>query len=224
MTSSVNWANPRLMSGSIDHLAVAATSIEGRQLDEVLGVDLSPGGKHARMGTHNRLLRLGPRSYLELIAIDPAGTAPAHRRWFELDEPAMQARLAEGPHLVHWVARVESTATPVLPIDVGPWESFQRGDLSWQLTVRPDGILPAGGVAPSLICWSGSAHPAARLPEVGVTLEALELEHPRSAEIQRQLDLLGLDVRCTASTRPRLVAHLRTPAGARTLRSNESIR
>jgi hypothetical protein len=212
------------MSGSIDHLAVAATSIEGRQLDELLGVDLSPGGKHARMGTHNRLLRLGPTSYLELIAVDPQGTAPGHPRWFELDDPAMQARLAEGPRLAHWVARVESTRTPVLPIDVGPWESFQRGDLSWQLTVRPDGTLPSGGVAPSLICWSGSAHPASRLPEVGVSLEALELEHPRAAEIQDQLDLLELDVRCTPSAQPRLVAHLRTPAGSRTLRSNEPIR
>src|SRR6516165_5006937 len=97
------------MRSSIDHLAVAATSIEGRQLDELLGVDLAPGGRHARMGTHNRLLRLGPTSYLELISIDPQGTAPGHPRWFELDEPAMKARLATGPRLVHWVARVEST-------------------------------------------------------------------------------------------------------------------
>lgn len=212
------------MGSSIDHLAVAATSIEGRQLDELLGVDLSPGGRHARMGTHNRLLRLGPTSYLELIAIDPQGTAPGHARWFELDEPRMQARLATGARLVHWVARVESTDLPELPVDVGPWERFQRGDLSWELTVRGDGTLPADGVAPSLIHWPGPAHPAARLPDVGVTLEALELEHPRAAEIQRQLDLLGLDVRCAPASQARLVAWLRTPVGERTLRSDEPIR
>ena len=66
------------------------------------------------MGTHNRLLRLGPTWYLELLAIDPQGTTPAHPRWFELDEPAMKARLASGPRLVHWIARVERTELPRL--------------------------------------------------------------------------------------------------------------
>ena len=86
------------------------------------------------MGTHNRLLRLGAGTYLELIAIDPDAATPGRSRWFELDDPAMQARLASGPRLVHWVARVDTTELPALPIDVGPWEPFQRGDLSWQLT------------------------------------------------------------------------------------------
>jgi hypothetical protein len=208
------------MAPSLDHLAVATTSIENRRLDGLLGVDLSPGGKHARMGTHNRLLRLGATSYLELIAIDPQATAPAHPRWFELDEPAMQARLAAGPRLVHWVARVETTELPALPFDVGPWEKFQRGRLSWQLTVRADGRLPADGVVPSLICWDGDAHPAARLPDAGVTLEGLELQHPRASEVQRQLDLLGLEVRCAAASVPRIVAHLRTPSRVTTLASS----
>jgi hypothetical protein len=208
------------MALSLDHLAVAATSIEDRRLDDLLGVDLSPGGKHARMGTHNRLLRLGASSYLELIAIDPQATAPAHPRWFELDEPAMQARLAAGPRLVHWVARLATTELPALLFDVGPWEKFQRGDLSWQLTVRADGRLPADGVVPSLIWWDGEAHPAARLPDAGVALERLELGHPRAVEVQRQLDLLGLEVRCTQSPVPRIVAHLRTPSGVTTLASS----
>jgi hypothetical protein len=78
-------------------------------------------------------------------------------------------------------------------------------------------------VAPSLIHWPGPAHPAARLPDVGVTLAALELEHPRAADIQRQLDLLGLDVRCTPSAQPQIVVRLKTPAGERTLRSTEPI-
>ena len=209
------------MGAAIDHLAVATTSLESRELDELLGVPLSPGGRHARMGTHNRLLRLGGGAYLELIAIDPAGALPERPRWFELDEPATQSRLARGPRLVHWVARVDSTELPPLPFDVGLWEQFQRGDLSWQLTVRADGSLPAEGIVPSLICWSGSAHPAARLPDVGVSLEALELEHPRAAEVQRQLDLLTLPCRCTAAPMPRLTVHLRTPLGPRTLHSSE---
>ncbi len=213
------------MGASVDHLAVAASSLEAGALvlERWLGVPLSHGGQHARMGTHNRLLRLGPSSYLELIAIDPAGAKPEHPRWFELDDPATQGRLATGPRLVHWVARVETTALPDLPIDVGPWEAFQRGELSWRLTVRPDGTLPADGVVPSLISWPGAPHPAALLPDVGVTLEALELMHPHAPWIRIQLDMLGLDVLCTYNPRPQLVARLATPGGPRILRSDEAI-
>ena len=212
------------MSAALDHLAVAASSLDASALERVLGVPLAGGGKHARMGTHNRLLRLGSDAYLELIAIDPEGTLPGRPRWFDLDAPAMRELLAEGPRLVHWVARVKTTALPALPFDVGPWEPFQRGDLCWQLTVRADGALPADGVVPSLICWGGPAHPAARLPDAGVTLEGLELEHPQAADVQRQLDLLELPYRCQAARVPRITAHLRTPAGTRTLRSSEPIR
>ncbi len=212
------------MRAALDHLAIAASSLDVSTLERVLGVPLAGGGKHTRMGTHNRLLRLGSDAYLELIAPDPEGIPPERPRWFALDAPTMQALLAEGPRLVHWVARVLTTELPPLPFDVGPWESFQRGDLSWQLTVRGDGALPADGVVPSLICWGGPAHPAARLPDAGVTLEGLELEHPRGEDVQRQLDLLGLPYRCATAPVPRITVHLRMPAGTRTLHSTEPIR
>lgn len=62
---------------AVDHLVVAAAGLDAGTawLEAHLGVPLAPGGRHAAMGTHNRLLRLGPRLYLELIAIDP--DAPA---------------------------------------------------------------------------------------------------------------------------------------------------
>ena len=67
---------------ALDHLVVAARDLEtgAAWLEERLGARLSAGGRHADMGTHNRLLRLGERRYLELIAIDPAGPPPARPR------------------------------------------------------------------------------------------------------------------------------------------------
>jgi hypothetical protein len=61
-----------------DHLVVAAASLASGAawLERRLGVPLQPGGQHSAMGTHNRLLRLGADSYLELIAIDPSLPAP----------------------------------------------------------------------------------------------------------------------------------------------------
>jgi len=209
----------------LDHLIVGADSLARAvpELERFLGVSLSGGGKHVTMGTHNKLLRLGNDAYLEVLAIDPEGTRPERPRWVGLDEPETRARLAEGPRLLHWSARVDTTKPPELPLDIGPFERFQRGDFAWELTVRGDGRLAADGLAPSLIHWEGS-HPVERLPDVGVTLETLELEHPRAGEVQRQLDALGLSIRCSEAAVPRVTAHLRTPAGTRTIRSTESIR
>ena len=56
----------------LDHIAVAATDLAaGAQAVEAkLGLTLQHGGQHPHMGTHNRLMSLGP-DYLEVIAIDP---------------------------------------------------------------------------------------------------------------------------------------------------------
>jgi len=209
----------------LDHLIVGADSLAraAPELERFLGVSLAGGGKHLTMGTHNRLLRLGNDAYLELLAIDPDGARPDRPRWVGLDEPETRARLAEGPRLLHWSARLDTTELPDLPLDIGPFEQFKRGDFGWQLTVRADGKLAVDGLAPSLIRWEGP-HPVERLPDVGVTLEALELEHPRAAEVQRQLDALGLSIRCGEAPVPRITAHLRTSAGTRTLRSTEPLR
>ena len=63
----------------LDHIAVAAESLaEGAaHVEAALGVPLSDVGVHDLMGTHNRLLSLGPGLYLEVIAIDPEARPPA---------------------------------------------------------------------------------------------------------------------------------------------------
>ena len=49
------------MQTALDHLVVAAAGLDAGAawLEAHLGVPLAPGGKHAAMGTHNRLLKLG---------------------------------------------------------------------------------------------------------------------------------------------------------------------
>ena len=213
------------MSARLDHIVLAADSLEtgADAVERTLGVSLSPGGQHPRMGTHNRLLRLGGDAYLEVIAVDPDAPAPPHRRWFDLDSAQSRAGLRSGPRLVHWVVRVEAKTLPPLPYDPGPWEPFQRGALSWRLTVRANGTLPLDGVAPSFIAWEGVDHPSQRLPETGCTLEMLHLEHPRAVELQRALAALGLPLRCAPQSEPRLTVELRTPTGLHVLRSTESL-
>lgn len=140
---------------------------------------MAPGsaiGKHVTMGTHNRLLSLGPRRFLEVIAIDPEAPAPARPRWFELDTPAMRERLARSAALVHWVERSDdlevATREYLVPVDITP---FARGAYRWKMALTRDGSLPAGGAIATLIQWDG-AHPADALADAGVRLADLAHE------------------------------------------------
>lgn len=214
------------MSAELDHLVVAAANLDegAAWLEHHLGVELTPGGRHAAMGTRNRLLRLGPALYLELIAIDPEAPAPARARWFGLDDPRLRARIAERPRLIHWVARTNdiAIARAACPEPLGEILPMNRGDLEWLITVPEDGHLPGEGLVPSLIQWQTDEHPAARLPDAGCALMKLEGFHPEPAHIQGALDALGLTgtlalYRSEAGEPPALAAYIRTPAGLRDL-------
>jgi hypothetical protein len=105
------------MNTRLDHLVVLAASLEDgeRWCERVLGLRPGTGGRHALMGTHNRLLRIlspsYPDAYLEIIAIEP-GVVPERaagkRRWFDMDDPRLAQQIAEtGPRLIAWVARTD---------------------------------------------------------------------------------------------------------------------
>jgi hypothetical protein len=155
-----------------DHLVVAARTLDegAAWVESRLGVKMSQGGKHALMGTHNRLLSLGADTFLELIAIDPQAPAPSRPRWFGLDTSAMAARLARGPALIHWVVRtVDIEAAMKEYPEAVEILDLERGDYRWRIGVPSDGRLPCHGECPTLIQWQG-AHPAQRLPDAGCTL------------------------------------------------------
>lgn len=161
----------------LDHLVVAARTLEegAAWVEAKLGVATLPGGKHALMGTHNRLLSLGPGRFLEVIAIDPDAPQPPRPRWFDLDAPSMRERLARGPALIHWVERTDDLETALRDhserIEI---LSLSRGPYRWRIGVRPDGLRPAGGSSPTLIQWEGDLHPAGALPDSGCRLERFD--------------------------------------------------
>lgn len=198
----------------------ARTLEEGaRWLEARVGVAPVAGGRHALMGTHNRLLSLGEGTYLEIIAVDPQAPAPARPRWFGLDSPAMRERLAAGPVLIHWVACTDDldAARALAPALVGEVLELERGDYRWRIGVRADGALPAGGAFPSLIQWLGDRHPAAALPAAGCTLERLSVRTPDADGLEAWLRTLGLAESASVEFVPGeaagLSAELRSPRG-----------
>lgn len=206
---------------ALDHLVIAARTLDDGVdwCDATLGLRPVAGGQHLFMGTHNRVFDVSsarfPRSYVEIIAVDPSLPAPAHPRWFDLDDGALQRQLARGPQPVHWVARVEGgdmgTARAAMlthGIDCGEVISAERGTLRWRITVRADGHRALAGAAPALIDWA-DGHPTDALPASAVRLEALHVGAPVLSE------WLPAAIRCDAE--PPLIAVLATPRGTVTL-------
>jgi Glyoxalase-like domain len=171
---------------------VAATSLEEGRLfiQDRLRLEMQPGGRHERMGTHNCLLRIGARSYLEVIAVDPDGIKPEVPRWFGLDS------FAGKPRLLHWVARVTTQAdleTVRLPAH-GRIHDMTRGSFSWRITIPADGGLPGDGLIPTLIAWdSDSSHPCDLLEPNNCSLVRLEGTHPEADRITWGLLELGFE-------------------------------
>lgn len=190
------------MSPDLDHVIVAARNLAegGDWVERRLGVAPVAGGKHAFMGTHNRLLRLGERCYLEVIAIDPEASAPGRPRWFELDRPAMRSRLELGPALIHWAERtpdIERAHAAGGGLH-GEILAGERGEYRWRITVPRDGSLPGEGRLPTLIQWEGGRHPALTLPESGceiVELETMPLRIPVRTPGELEIVPLRISVR-----------------------------
>ncbi|MGR3343159.1 MAG: VOC family protein [Paracoccaceae bacterium] len=203
---------------ALDHLVVCAETVEAgsAHVEQLLGVEPEPGGRHVQMGTHNRLVSLGSEIYLEVIAIDPGAAAPGRVRWFDLD------RFAGPPRLTNWIARCDdlTAAVGVAPAGIGDVIELERGDLRWRMAVPHDGRLPFGGAYPGLISWLGSARPAARLVDRGCRLQELRIVHPDAAALSAYLELV-MELRLvTIKTGPevRIEATIDTPTGVKVLR------
>lgn len=223
--------HPTPAAPTLDHLVVMAASLsEGvAWCEATLGVTPGPGGEHPLLGTHNRLLKIAtpefPTAYLEIIAINPIATpsiATRARRWFDMDEPALQARIAQqGPALVHAVVSVPDIRAAVAALGV---QGLDRGDvlqasrptahglLQWQITVRPDGQRLFDGCLPTLIQW-GPTHPTDHMPASGVSLHSLRVQHPQADTLRAAYLSLGWTAQAVNAGAPRLSAILQTPKG-----------
>ena len=178
------------------------------------------------MGTHNRLLSLGPSCYLELIAIDPAGDPPFMKRWFGLDTTDVRERIAVKPRLLGWVAR--TTKIDLLADKTGGLlggvHPMERGDFQWRITIPEDGYPVEAGLVPSLIQWDSPIHPCDRLPDLGCRFEWMEAAHPNPAKILYLLEELDIARAMKVTPTPpysgmTMCAYIRTPDGMKTLMS-----
>jgi len=232
------------MKSQIDHLVIVAQTLDQgvAWCEATLGVTPGPGGEHPQFGTHNRLIKIAtpkfPLAYLEIIAINPEAKSPSDmraRRWFDMDDAALQAAVAVAPQLVHFVAQTDElqagrTALKALGIERGPALQTSRhsrkGLLQWQITVRDDGQRLFDGALPSLIQWGKPAeaeplrlHPRNSLPRSGVTLQSVAVSHPTATKLQAAYEAIGLTGVTVEDGPANITVTLNTPKGPVTLQS-----
>jgi hypothetical protein len=199
----------------MDHLVFGVPDLaQGIELVERrTGVRARFGGQHPGRGTHNALMSLGGRQYLEIIAMDPD----------QRDAPGLLFPGLKGlsePKFIAWaiavesVADVEKRARAANIVTVGPLDgSRAQSDgslLTWK-TLRIDS--PIEGV-PFFIEWrTEAAHPSQNSP-AGCRLTSFEIEHTDPEQIGRVLRSLGAEEAViTPGSRVRLKARLRAPKG-----------
>lgn len=198
----------------LDHLVLGTASLaDGTPaLASLLGVEPDAGGRHEGVGTHNRLLSLGPETYLELIAPDPGQPAPPRPLPFGLDEPEVRERIAQRPRLLAYVVRTDdiAAAREALGMPAGRAIDMRRGTLQWRISLP---VAGQGAGTPILIDWGDSPMPSSTLADRGLRLLGLRIGAPGAAA--RGLAPLAADprIRIESTDAVELVASVDTPGG-----------
>ena len=197
----------------MDHLVFGVPNLEqGIDLVEgETGVRAEFGGRHPGRGTHNALLSLGGRQYLEIIAVDPEQPSTS-----ELLFPGLRG--LKEPGFIGWAdavpdigevirrARAANIAT-VGPLD-GSRAQADGSMLEWK-TLRLASEL---ALVPFFIAWGKATHPSETTPK-GCRLKSFAIEHPRADELRKLLAALGAEAEVRTGAKARLTARLETPKG-----------
>jgi hypothetical protein len=202
----------------IDHIIYGAPDLEeaAADIEQRFGVAAAGGGQHIGQGTHNMLLALGPRTYLEIIAPDPAQPEPSAPRPYGVAGVTSGRLVGWGPRMWrHRESARKARARGFDPGDVIEGHRFTTtGDLlQWRLTRN---ALTAG-LIPFLISWGETTHPASSAP-AGLVLESLHIEHPDLPSLVGPLKALGAQVEVQPAPEAAVVALLKCRRGRDELR------
>ena len=168
----------------IDHIVIGSHTLEEGTsfVEKKIGVKLSEIGYHHHMGTHNRVVKISPQIYLEVIAINPNSKKPKYERWFNLDNIEQQSKLKKSPRIIGYV--IENNDLEMLKF-YAPFFEASRGDYKWEFASPKSGISPVdeelieSGLVPSLIKWK-SQKPIDQMNYNHLELEKFQIEFAQS--------------------------------------------
>jgi hypothetical protein len=202
------------MTAIIDHLVYTCPDLEQavEGIAAQTGVRPAFGGQHPGLGTHNALLSLASRTYLEIIAPDPAQPRPAELPFGlgTMTQPGLRAWAVAPDDLDAAVRRAVSAGFGYPAIVDRRRRTPDGRELSWRMTICPQ--PPGVAVIPFLIDWGGGEHPAGAAP-AGLGLHQFLVRSPEPDRLAALLGALGLDLNVESASRPALSAVLRGSQG-----------
>ena len=143
----------------LDHIVFGSSTLqEGTEfVENILQAKLSDIGYHKDMGTHNRVIRISERVYLEVIAIDPKISNLNKRKWFNLDNSSLQSKLKKSPQIIGYV--IENNDMSINKY-YDPFFLASRDSYIWQFAMPTfnnkilDSEIIEAGIIPNLISWT----------------------------------------------------------------------
>lgn len=207
------------MHATVDHLLYGCSELElgTDEIERLTGVRPRYGGQHLGLGTHNALLSLGERTYLEVIAPDPSqpDASPPPYGIASLRAPALRAWAAAPDRIEAAVRDARAAGAAYTEVTTHTRRAPGGEEVRWRMSTLPDeGDRLA--ILPFLIDWGATIHPAERAPK-GVRLVRFHVLSPEPALLQRTLGAIGADVAVLASETPGLEALLVGPSGREAL-------
>jgi hypothetical protein len=215
----------------LDHVIWACNDLAAgsARFEALTGVRPRYGGVHASGLTHNALVGLGGRCYLEILA--PTGPpAEAGGSGFADDDWCRFARASATPRLFTYCMRSVLPLAEVATMaeSMGCSGSAVAGNgrttpegvrLRWQW-VGPR-LQKFDRAFPFFIDWLDSPHPAesfaAALPRAGITLTRFAVGHPDATDLRRILGGVTTPIEVYDASELEFALELATPRGAVTL-------
>ena len=171
---------------SLDHIVFGSFTLdEGTKfVENILQAKLSEIGYHKDIGTHNRVIRISEKVYLEVIAIDPKTSKLNNRKWFNLDNSKLQSKLKKSPQVIGYV--IENYNMNITKY-YDPFFETSRDIYKWQFAMPTfnNNILNSeiveAGMIPSLISWK-SDKPVYQMKKNQFELISFEIKLSKSQE------------------------------------------
>ena len=171
---------------NLDHIVIGSFTLEEgtKFVENILQAKLSEIGYHKDIGTHNRVIRISEKVYLELISIDPKTNKLNNRKWFNLDNSKLQSKLKKSPQVIGYV--IENDDMKITKY-YDPFFESSRDIYKWQFAMPTfnknilDSEIIEEGMIPSLISWK-SDKPVYQMKKNQFELISLEIRLSKSQE------------------------------------------
>ena len=149
----------------LDHIILGCKDLdEGiAYMEKLSGYRAAVGGSHPGRGTRNALLKLGYKSYLEILAPDPEQKELVwHKELATLDEPLIVGWAVAIKNIEQYAQHLRDHGVACVGPMAGSRTKPNGDQLRWKTLVRED---EKSGILPFYIEWAGdSAHPSTDAP------------------------------------------------------------